>query len=97
MSPALLPNSPSKPHPFAPVERFDIRILFLMRDDEFMAEPMNVMELSALATQAAQDNAGRLNSLDKLRRLREVHGKEVELIGYHDFTEFPAGTDNLYP
>ena len=60
-----------------------------------LADPSH--PVSALATQAAQDNAGRLNSLDKLRRLREVHGKEVELIGYHDFTEFPAGTDNLYP
>ena len=46
--------------------------------------------ISALATLAADDDAQRRTSLLGLRRLAREHGSEVEMFGYHDFTEFPA-------
>ncbi|MBI1345936.1 MBL fold metallo-hydrolase [bacterium] len=45
--------------------------------------------VSALATLRAEDDAQRRRSLSNLRRLVQLHGTEVELCGYHDFTEFP--------
>jgi len=45
--------------------------------------------VSALAAQRAEDNAQRLASLEHLRRLTRDHSGEVEMFGYHDFTEFP--------
>ncbi len=47
--------------------------------------------VSALATLRAEDNDLRLASLSQLRRLSAEHSQEVELFGYHDFTEFPPG------
>lgn len=46
--------------------------------------------VSALAALRADDDAARRESLAVLRRLAR-DGGEVELFGYHDFTEFPAG------
>lgn len=48
--------------------------------------------VSALAAQRADDNARRVASLDHLRRLARDHAAEVDLFGYHDFTEFPPAT-----
>jgi glyoxylase-like metal-dependent hydrolase (beta-lactamase superfamily II) len=47
--------------------------------------------VSALAAQRADDDAQRRASLDHLRRLVRDHGDEVQVIGYHDLTELPAG------
>lgn len=46
--------------------------------------------VSALASQRADDDAQRRASLATLRHLAREHGSEIELFGYHDFTEFPA-------
>jgi glyoxylase-like metal-dependent hydrolase (beta-lactamase superfamily II) len=48
--------------------------------------------VSALAALRADDDELRRTSLSELRRLAREHGTEVELFGYHDFTEFPPGT-----
>ncbi|MBA3832848.1 MAG: MBL fold metallo-hydrolase [Chthoniobacterales bacterium] len=45
--------------------------------------------VSALTTQRADDDALRRQSLEQLRRLARDHQAEVEIVGYHDFTEFP--------
>jgi glyoxylase-like metal-dependent hydrolase (beta-lactamase superfamily II) len=45
--------------------------------------------VSALTAQRAEDDALRRSSLAQLRRLARDHGAEIELLGYHDFTEFP--------
>jgi glyoxylase-like metal-dependent hydrolase (beta-lactamase superfamily II) len=45
--------------------------------------------VSALAAARADDNDLRLESLGILRRLAIEHPHEVEMCGYHDFTEFP--------
>ena len=47
--------------------------------------------VSALAAQRADDDGLRRASLAHLRRLARDHAAEVELFGYHDFTEFPPG------
>lgn len=47
--------------------------------------------VSALTARRADDNALRLASLNHLRRLAHEHGTEIDLFGYHDFGEFPAG------
>lgn len=46
--------------------------------------------VSALARLRAEDDAMRRESLEVLRRLARHHGDEIEMLGYHDFTEFPA-------
>ncbi len=48
--------------------------------------------VSELAAQRADDDAMRRKSLAALRRIARDHGAELELFGYHDFTEFPAGS-----
>jgi glyoxylase-like metal-dependent hydrolase (beta-lactamase superfamily II) len=48
--------------------------------------------VSALASLRADDDAMRRESLTVLRRLTKDHSGEVELFGYHDFTEFPPGS-----
>jgi glyoxylase-like metal-dependent hydrolase (beta-lactamase superfamily II) len=48
--------------------------------------------VSELASLRADDDAMRRESLAVLRRLARDHGGEVELFGYHDFTEFPPGS-----
>lgn len=47
--------------------------------------------VSALAALRADDDVARRASLAALRRLSRDHAGEVELFGYHDFTEFPTG------
>ena len=47
--------------------------------------------VSALATLRADDDALRRASLTQLRRLARDHSAEIEMVGYHDFTEFPPG------
>jgi glyoxylase-like metal-dependent hydrolase (beta-lactamase superfamily II) len=42
-----------------------------------------------LAVQVASNNAQRLESLSHIRRLINNHAHEVDVLGYHDFTEFP--------
>ena len=49
--------------------------------------------VSALAAQRADDDSLRRMSLDVLRRIVREHGEEVEMFGYHDFTEFPLEND----
>ena len=46
--------------------------------------------VSALAAARADDDPLRRESLGHLRRLARDHPAEVEMLGYHDFTEFPA-------
>ena len=46
--------------------------------------------VSALTALRADDNIRRLASLNQLRRLAREHHAEIDLFGYHDFTEFPA-------
>lgn len=48
--------------------------------------------VSALAAARADDDRLRRSSLAELRRLFLAHGGEVELFGYHDYSEFPGGT-----
>ena len=45
--------------------------------------------VSALAAQRADDDALRRESLEQLRRLARDYQIDVEMFGYHDFTEFP--------
>lgn len=47
--------------------------------------------VSALAALRADDNDRRLANLSELRRLVRGHRGEVEMLGYHDFSEFPPG------
>jgi len=47
--------------------------------------------VSALAAMRADDDTQRRASLTELRRLVREHGREIEMFGYHDFTEFPQG------
>ena len=47
--------------------------------------------VSQLATLRADDERLRQSSLAELRRLAREHADEIELFGYHDFTEFPRG------
>lgn len=46
--------------------------------------------VSKLAAMRADDDASRIENLQHLRRLLREHRDEVDLFGYHDFTEFPA-------
>jgi glyoxylase-like metal-dependent hydrolase (beta-lactamase superfamily II) len=46
--------------------------------------------VDALATLRADDDVQRRASLAELRRLARDHGDEIELLGYHDFSEFPV-------
>jgi glyoxylase-like metal-dependent hydrolase (beta-lactamase superfamily II) len=46
--------------------------------------------VSALTAARAVDDGARRESLATLRRLARDHGDEVEMVGYHDFTEFPS-------
>jgi glyoxylase-like metal-dependent hydrolase (beta-lactamase superfamily II) len=48
--------------------------------------------VSLLAAARAEDDAMRRKSLATLRRVARDHGAEVEMFGYHDFTEFPPGS-----
>jgi glyoxylase-like metal-dependent hydrolase (beta-lactamase superfamily II) len=47
--------------------------------------------VSTLTAQRADDDSLRRASLAHLRRLATDHANEIELIGYHDFGEFPPG------
>lgn len=47
--------------------------------------------VSQLAALRADDDAVRRATLDHLRRLHRDRPGEVDLFGYHDFTEFPVG------
>jgi glyoxylase-like metal-dependent hydrolase (beta-lactamase superfamily II) len=46
--------------------------------------------VSALAALRAENDAMRRSALAELRRLARDHAGEIELLGYHDFSEFPA-------
>jgi glyoxylase-like metal-dependent hydrolase (beta-lactamase superfamily II) len=48
--------------------------------------------VSALAALRADDDVLRRASLAELRRLGRDHGAEIEMFGYHDFTEFSPDT-----
>ncbi|WP_050028814.1 MBL fold metallo-hydrolase [Verrucomicrobium sp. BvORR034] len=48
--------------------------------------------VSALAAMRAEDDGLRRASLAELRRLVKDNAAEVDLVGYHDFSEFPTGT-----
>lgn len=45
--------------------------------------------ISGLAAAMADDNRLRLESVRRLRRLAREHNGDIELFGYHDFSEFP--------
>lgn len=49
---------------------------------------------ATLAAARADDDALRRGSLAELRRIIRDHSNEVDLIGYHDFTEFPSGASD---
>lgn len=49
--------------------------------------------VSGLAALRADDDAIRRTSLAALRRIDRDHAAEVELFGYHDFSEFPPGSE----
>lgn len=53
--------------------------------------------VSAMAAQRADDDASRRASLAHLRRLHRDHADEIEMVGYHDVSEFsdPAGALDL--
>lgn len=46
--------------------------------------------VSLLAARRADSDVHRLESLEHLRRIHRDHANEVDLIGYHDVTEFPV-------
>ncbi len=48
--------------------------------------------VSTLARLRAENDGARLASLSLLRELSRSHCEEVALFGYHDFSEFPAGS-----
>ena len=45
--------------------------------------------VSTLAAQRADDDSLRRASLSELRRLHRQHRPEIDMVGYHDFSEFP--------
>lgn len=45
--------------------------------------------VSQIAAQRAADDAQRRHSLEHLRRLARDHKEQIDMIGYHDFTELP--------
>lgn len=47
--------------------------------------------ISAMTAKRAADDGRRRESLEHLRRLFRDHHDEVEMVGYHDITEFPPG------
>ena len=47
--------------------------------------------MSVLAALRADDGTRRRASLDELRRLARDHTPEIDLVGYHDVSEFPPG------
>lgn len=47
--------------------------------------------VSQLAAKRADDDSQRRVSLEHLRRLVRDHGDEIDITGYHDLTELPAG------
>lgn len=47
--------------------------------------------VSALAAMRAEDDGLRRASLAELRRLVKDNAAEVDMVGYHDFSEFPTG------
>ncbi|WP_218280384.1 hypothetical protein [Verrucomicrobium spinosum] len=47
--------------------------------------------VSALAAMRAEDDWLRRASLEEMRRLVRDHAAEIDLVGYHDFGEFPSG------
>jgi glyoxylase-like metal-dependent hydrolase (beta-lactamase superfamily II) len=51
--------------------------------------------VSALAAMRADNDALRRESLAQLRRLYKGHNGEVEMFGYHDFSELPTHTTDL--
>ncbi|AMV28602.1 N-acyl homoserine lactonase AttM [Gemmata sp. SH-PL17] len=50
--------------------------------------------VSALTTQRADDNAKRVASLEHLRRLARDHFRDIDMLGYHDFGEFPHSPES---
>jgi glyoxylase-like metal-dependent hydrolase (beta-lactamase superfamily II) len=48
--------------------------------------------VSQLASLRADDDPRRRASLEALRRLVRDHSSEIDLLGYHDPTEFPTET-----
>lgn len=46
--------------------------------------------VSALASHRADNDEWRRSSLGELRRLFHDHSDEIDMVGYHDITEFPA-------
>ncbi len=46
--------------------------------------------IAALAAQMADDDSLRRESLRHLARLVDEHASDIEILGYHDFTEFPS-------
>ena len=55
-----------------------------------LADPAH--PVGQLAAARAVDNAKRLETLERLRRLLRDRGDAVEMFGYHDVAELPAGT-----
>jgi glyoxylase-like metal-dependent hydrolase (beta-lactamase superfamily II) len=52
--------------------------------------------VSGLAAARADDDALRRATLAELRRLARDHAGEVEMVGYHDGSEFPAFASTVF-
>lgn len=74
--------------------RADSRWLLHVGDAYYLRVELSTDDhpVTALATLRADDDAMRRASLATLRRLSRDHAGELEMFGYHDFTEFPEGT-----
>ncbi len=57
-----------------------MKILFLMRDDGFMTEPMNIMELSALATQGHPDRTTHLALIERDDVVEVARGLKPQVV-----------------
>ena len=68
------------------------RWLFHVGDAYYLRAELSTDDhpVSVLATQRADDDLQRRESLDHLRRIAQIYAEQVELFGYHDFTELPT-------
>jgi len=67
--------------------------LFFIGDAYYLRVELSTDDhpVSLLTAQRADDDHQRRVSLTDLRRLTRDHATDIEMFGYHDFTEFPSG------
>lgn len=73
--------------------RFEDRWLLHVGDAYYLRAELSTDDhpVSQLAALRADDDGQRRRSLSALCNLHHAHGSDVEMFGYHDFTEFPPG------